>query len=192
MARVREHAPLAAVILAGGAGRRMGGVDKGLQFVDGRMLVVQVLDRLRAQLDDIVISANRNIDAYAALGVPVVVDVAPGFRGPLAGLASAMQAVRQPWLLSVPVDVPGLPLDLAVRLLEVVETRAADLAVAHDGTRRQVLCAIQRTRLAPSALAALALGDAAVWAWQDACGAIEVDFSDQAQAFANCNRLEPA
>ena len=63
--------------------------------------------------------------------------------------------------------------------------------MAHDGARRQVLCAIQHTRLLPSALAALARGDAAVWAWQDACGAVEVDFSDQAQAFANCNRIEP-
>jgi molybdopterin-guanine dinucleotide biosynthesis protein A len=181
---------LAGGILAGGAGRRVGGADKGLLEWKGRPLVEHALDRLRPQVDAIVIGANRNRDAYAVLGHAVVVDAAPGFRGPLAGLAALLAASPAEWVLCVPVDVPGFPLDLGARLRAALAP-GDRLAVAHDGRRRQVLCLLAHRGLAPSAAAALARGDAAVHAWQDAVGVVEVDFADQADAFANLNRIAP-
>jgi molybdopterin-guanine dinucleotide biosynthesis protein A len=179
------------LILAGGAGRRMGGADKGLLAWHGAPLVAHVASRLRPQVAAIAISANRNLEAYAPFADRVLVDAVGGFRGPLAGIAAGLADCAQPWLLCVPVDLPLLPSDLAARLRVAAEAAGAMLAVAHDGGRRQVLCALLRPALAASARDALARGDGAVHSWQDQHAALEVDFSDQAQAFANFNRFTP-
>ena len=180
------------VILAGGRGLRVGGADKGLLEWRGRALVAQVAERLRPQVEALWIVANRNADAYARHADRVLADERAGFHGPLEGLATALAACDRGWLLCAPVDVPAVPIDLGARLRDAAHARGADLAVAHDGRRRQVLCLLARPALAASARAALARGDAAVHAWQDACGAVEVDFSDQADAFANHNVLTAA
>lgn len=180
------------VILAGGRGRRVGGVDKGLLEWRGRALVAQVAARLRPQAEALWVVANRNAEAYAAHADRVLADARPGFHGPLEGLATALAACDREWLLCAPVDVPGLPADLGDRLHGAAVAHGAELAVAHDGRRRQVLCLLARPVLALSARAALARGDAAVHSWQDACGVVEVDFSDQADAFANLNLLPTA
>lgn len=180
------------VILAGGRGRRAGGADKGLVAWHGRPLVAHVAARLRPQVAALWIVANRHAGSYAAHADRVLADARPGFHGPLEGLATALAACDREWLLCAPVDVPGLPLDLGPKLHAAAVARGADLAVAHDGRRRQVLCLLARPALAGAARAALARGDAAVHSWQDACGAVEVDFSDQADAFANLNVLPTA
>jgi molybdopterin-guanine dinucleotide biosynthesis protein A len=182
--------PLAGGILAGGRGTRVGGADKGLLEWRGRRLVEHVLERLRPQVDAALINANRHIGTYAALGHPVVGDAVPGFPGPLAGIGALLAASPAEWMLCVPVDVPGLPLDLG-RRLSAARGGGHALRVAHDGQRRQVLCLLAHRSLAESAAAALARGDAAVHAWQDAVGVVEVDFGDVPTAFANLNQLDP-
>lgn len=175
------------LVLAGGRGRRAGGADKGLLEWRGRTLVAHVVDRLRPQVDALWISANRSHAAYAAWADRVLPDRTPGFRGPLEGVATALAACDRDWLLCVPVDVPGFPTDLARRLHAAAIAAGAAMAVAHDGQRRQVLCFLARPALGAAARTRLERGDAAVHAWQDASGAIEVDFGDRATDFANLN-----
>ncbi len=103
------------LILAGGEGRRMGGVDKGWVLWHDRPLVVWVQERLRPQVGSLLISANRSLERYAALGLPVVRDDVPGFAGPLAGIAAGLAAAPTDWLVTAPCDSPLLPRDLVAR-----------------------------------------------------------------------------
>ena len=90
----RRCQPVTAVILAGGLGRRMGGADKGLVDYQGRPLIEWALAALRPQVDQLVISANRNLDTYAVYGHRVVPDTLPDYPGPLAGVLAALQRWR--------------------------------------------------------------------------------------------------
>jgi molybdopterin-guanine dinucleotide biosynthesis protein A len=134
------------------------------------------------------IVANRHLDVYSGYA-KTVSDHAPGFHGPLAGVASALAACTTPWLLTVPVDCPEPPHDLATRLLQAAQADAVDAVVAHDGERRQPLFAIYRCTLADSAANAVASGHG-VWFWQEAIGARELDFSDRRRQFHNLNTPE--
>ncbi|MDD3448898.1 MAG: molybdenum cofactor guanylyltransferase [Gammaproteobacteria bacterium] len=175
------------IILAGGRGTRMGGRDKGLVALAGRPLAAHVVDRLRPQVDTIVISANRNRERYAGLGYPVAADAAPDFPGPLAGIASAGAVARTPWLLVTPCDTPRLPADLAQRLLEACAAGHRPLAVAHDGARLQPLFLLLRRELLADLAAFLAGGGRAVYRWLDSQQPARADFSDCPAAFGNLN-----
>jgi molybdopterin-guanine dinucleotide biosynthesis protein A len=177
---------LAAVVLAGGAGLRVGGRDKGLMEQGGVTLVERVLARLAPQIGQVLISANRNQDRYARFGFPVVADLQAGFHGPLAGISAALAQSPARWLLTVPVDALEFPGDLAVRLHQRALELDAAVTVAHDGTRRQPLFALYRRELAEAARRS-ASEDAAVWRFQDSCGAQEVQFPDA--VFGNLNEL---
>lgn len=179
--------PITGVILAGGEGRRMGGADKGLLLFDGRSLVAQVLERLRPQVASVLISANRNLDAYRRFGVPVLTDRLPGHAGPLAGVQAALAQAATPLLLSVPCDSPALPADLAARLLAALETGGATLAVPRCAGRVHRAFCLLRCEVKPALDAFLAAGDRKLALWQQAQGAVEVDFSDDETAFANIN-----
>ncbi len=181
-------AELAAVVLAGGRGQRMGGADKGLIDYRGRPLVAWVLDALAPQAGEIVISANRNPERYAATGHRVLPDTLPDFPGPLAGVLAAMRAVAAPWLLVVPCDTPHLPGDLGVRLLEVARAADTSIAVATDDARTHHTCFVARTELADDLAAYLARGERAVHRWQAAYCPAVVQFD--AAGFANFNRPE--
>lgn len=179
---------ITAAILAGGAGIRLGGRDKGLQPLAGSPLLAHVIAAVRSQVGKVLICINRNNDQYATFGV-ICTDGAAGFRGPLAGIAAALRLCDTAWLLSVPVDCPQPPEDLARRLHAAACSAQARVAVTHDGKRRQPLFALYRRELADAAMAALAAG-LPVWRWQDQCGVIEVEFSGSADAFWNLNTPE--
>ncbi|PTT75762.1 molybdenum cofactor guanylyltransferase MobA, partial [Pelomonas sp. HMWF004] len=111
------------LVLAGGRGARMGGLDKGLQLLAGQPLVAHVLARLAPQAAPLLISANRHLDTYAAFGHPVLPDP-PGlnFAGPLAGMLAGLNTLpADAWLLTAPCDCPHLPADLAARLLAAAQ-----------------------------------------------------------------------
>ncbi|MBU6198394.1 MAG: molybdenum cofactor guanylyltransferase [Xanthomonadaceae bacterium] len=180
-----DPAAITAAILAGGAGRRVGGADKGLLLLDGRPLIMHVQAALHGQAGAIVICANRNADRYARFA-PVVTDATADFRGPLAGIAAALGHCKSEWLLTVPVDCPSPPSDFARRLQAAADGHAA---VAYDGRCRQPLFAIYRRGLFDSAAAALARS-VSVWGWQDEIGARMADFSDAPQIQANLNTHE--
>lgn len=182
-------APVTIAILAGGAATRLQGRDKGFEPLLGRPLVAWVVDAVAAQdTARIVIVANRRLDDYAAYA-PTLRDAAPGHRGPLAGVAVALAACATPWLLTLPVDCPRPPHDLAARLLAATLDGAPSAVVAHDGERRQPLFAIYRRELAAAAAAAVEQGQGA-WRWQDAIGARELDFADRRAQFRNLNTPE--
>lgn len=176
---------LAAVILAGGQGRRMGGLDKGLIEYRGRPLIEWALAVLVPQVGEVVISANRNFDAYAAYGCRVLPDTLPDFPGPLAGVLAALEAVNVDWLVVVPCDTPRLPCDLAQRLLAAARQAGVPLAVAADEARVHHSCFIVRTDQRDNLAAFLARGERAVRRWQAGLASVTVQFD--ATCFANFN-----
>lgn len=178
------------VILAGGLGRRMGGVDKGMQLLAGRSLVSHVAERLAPQVDCLLINANRSQAQYAALGYRVLVDQIPDFAGPLAGLHAALSAAETPWVATAPCDSPYLPLDLVSRLAAGLGSSGADLAVASVAGRLHPVFCLCRISLRDPLAAYLRQGGRRVAQWCDDMGAHRVDFDDQPLAFRNFNTLD--
>ncbi|PVX83765.1 molybdenum cofactor guanylyltransferase MobA [Paraburkholderia unamae] len=189
------------LVLAGGRGQRMGGVDKGLQILHGKPLAAHVLARLAPQAGALAISANRNQDAYAALGAPwrasVLADTLPDFPGPLAGLLAGLRAAHTEWLLTAPCDSPWLPADLAARLGHAALAHGAagaDIVTATTTNAAGVVSlhpvfALVRTSLADDLAAFLAAGERKVRAWYARHKAAEVAFADE-RAFYNINSLQ--
>ena len=178
------------VILAGGLGRRMGGVDKGLQTLHGRPLVQWVLARLSPQVDTVMISANQNLLRYAELGCLVLPDRTPDFSGPLAGLHAALSHSTGPLLATAPCDSPFLPADLVQRLRNALETENAELAVARTGDQVQRAFCLMGRGILPKLDAFLASGERKVWLWHASLKVAEVAFDDEATAFSNINTPE--
>ncbi|MDP2828745.1 MAG: molybdenum cofactor guanylyltransferase MobA [Sulfuricellaceae bacterium] len=177
---------LAAIVLAGGQGRRMGEADKGLVLLHGRPMVSWVLDCVTHQVDETIISANRNLDRYETLGFPVLADDLPDFSGPLAGLHSALAVVSRPLWLSVPCDTPFLPKDLASRLLMALLDGGGDVAVPEvDGCLQPAIC-LGYTRLRTHLGVYLASGGRRVGEWQSQLNRVRVPFSD-IESFSNLN-----
>ena len=176
------------IILAGGLGRRMGGVDKGLQLLHGKAMIEHVLERLRPQVSEIVINANQNLDRYGAFGHRVVSDAIGGFAGPLAGLHAGLHAITQPLAVTVPCDSPFLPTDLVARLSAQIGDN--DLAVAKTGDQPHPVFALVRQSVAGNLETFLASGGRKIDAWYAALKVVEVSFDDEAGAFRNINTLE--
>jgi len=183
-----------ALILAGGAGSRVGGQDKGLIHWQGRPLVHQVIQRLQGQAEKLLISCNRNIDEYRSFGLPVIEDQCDGFQGPLAGIEAARKFVHSPYLAVTACDTPLIPLDLVARLtaplLDGGGKTGPDISIAHDGEREQYLCAVIRVDCLPSLTSFLQDGHRAVKHWYASQPHVLVDFSDQSVAFHNYNDLD--
>ena len=146
------------IVLAGGLGRRMGGADKGLVLFRGRPLVAHALERLLPQVAGAVVSANQNLDLYAAFGVPVIPDAIGGFAGPLAGLHAALSQLRTGFAVTVPCDAPFLPADLVARLAAGLASGTADIAVASTLGRTQPVFALVRRRVVANLERFLAAG----------------------------------
>ena len=179
------------IILAGGQGRRMGTVDKGLQQLHGKPMVAHVLERLRPQVDALIINANQNADAYAELAEPfgarVVPDRLGGFAGPLAGLQAGLFAATTPLVVTVPCDSPFLPADLVARLADALHSHAADLAVAKTFDQPHPVFALVKTDVRDNLNAFLTGGGRKIDAWYAALSVVEVRFDDEAEAFENIN-----
>lgn len=178
------------IVLAGGRGSRMGGVDKGLQNHLGMPLALHALMRLAPQVGHTMMNANRNLGAYESFGVPVWPDPVGEFAGPLAGFLAGLEQCETPLLLTVPCDSPNFPSDLAQRLAISLEDEAADIAYAvtfEDGReqRQPVFCLLRR-ELLESLVAFLHGGGHKIDAWFGQQRAAAVRFDDAA-AFANAN-----
>ena len=178
---------ITAVILAGGQGRRMGGRDKGLIDFDGKPLVAVLIAQLERQGVDIVINANRNHEHYAGFGYPVISDRLDDYQGPLAGFASAMSAVDNRFIVTLPCDGPQLADDYITRFVSAANSSAAGVLVAFDGERLQPVHAMLRVDLLPSLECFLASGERKIDRWYAEHDFIKVDFSDCAAMFRNIN-----
>jgi len=178
------------VILAGGLGRRMGCIDKGLQELRGRPMVHWVVERLAPQVDELLINANQNGERYATFGHRVVPDQIPDFAGPLAGLHAALSAAAHPLVATAPCDSPFLPADLVSRLFSALTATNADLAVARTFDQpHPVFCLCKRTVL-PHLSEFMAGGGRKFENWYATLKAVEVAFDDEAEAFENINTRE--
>ena len=128
---IDQSKEISGLILAGGRGTRMGGIDKGLQLHLGVPLAQHALERLRPQVAALLLNANRNLPTYQAMGVPVWPDEMPDFPGPLAGMLAGLTHCRTPYLVTVPCDSPNFPSDLVSRLAQGMVNAGADLATAY-------------------------------------------------------------
>lgn len=178
------------IVLAGGQGRRMGGVDKGLVELDGEPLVAHVIARLAPQVATLVVNANRNTARYAAYGYPVVSDTVGGYAGPLAGLHAGMSAATTPFVVTAPCDSPFLPADLVARLGAAAVSGRAQLAVARTLDRPHPVFALVRRDLVAHLDAWLGSGGRKIDAWYATLAVVEVAFDDEAEAFRNFNTRE--
>ena len=181
------RAEVTGIVLAGGQGRRMGAVDKGLVELDGRPLVAHVLARLAPQVGALIINANRNADRYAALGYPVVADAIGGFAGPLAGLHAGLTAAATPFVATSPCDSPFLPADLVARLAAAFDERQIDIAVARTYAQPHPVFALVRRAVLSHLARFLADGGRKIDAWYASLPIAEVAFDDEADAFRNIN-----
>ncbi|MBP5996842.1 MAG: molybdenum cofactor guanylyltransferase [Azonexus sp.] len=178
------------VVLAGGLGRRMGGIDKGLQELRGRPMVHWVIERLAPQVDELLINANQNGERYAAFGHRVVPDEIPDFAGPLAGLHAALSAAAHPLVATAPCDSPFLPADLISRLFQALTATGADLAVARTFDQPHPVFCLCRRAVLPHLTEFLAGGGRKIDRWYATLRVVEVAFDDEADAFENINTRE--
>lgn len=181
---------ISAVILAGGQGRRMGGVDKGLVELSGKPMVEWVLERLRPQVDEVLINANQNPDRYRAFGVPVFCDDIGGFAGPLAGLHAGLGHATHPLVVTAPCDSPFLPTDLVSRLADALAANDADLAVAKTFAQAHPVFCLCRREVLPHLDAFLSAGGRKIDRWYETLKVVSVQFDDQEAAFRNINTRE--
>lgn len=177
---------ITAVILAGGRGMRMGGIDKGLADYQGRPMVAQVLHRIQPQVSQVMINANRNLEIYQQFGVTVIKDATTLFDGPLAGFQAGLTHTQTDWLLTVPCDTPLLPLDLAQRMASAIHESSALMAIARSSTGDHPVFCLLHNSLRADLDAFLNEDQRRVRAWQDRHAPVFVDFSDE-QAFTNIN-----
>mgnify|MGYP000190329057 CR=1 FL=1 len=190
-----------ALILAGGRGSRMGGIDKGLQNFRGMPLALQTLMRLQLQSlppQEILINANRNLAAYESLGAGVWPDTLDGFAGPLAGFLTGLERCETPLLLTVPCDTPLFPLDLIERLHAALAEQNADLAMAaareeDDSVRPQPVFCLLKVELLDSLVQFTQQGGRKIdtWTGQHRCAIVPFDRpQDAPEAFFNANTLQ--
>lgn len=182
---------ISGAVLAGGRARRMGGEDKGLVEIDGKPMVVFIVEALKAQTAAVFINANRNLKKYGELcGCRVVPDSVGNFAGPLAGMASVMEVAQTPFVLTAPCDSPLLSRQLGPRLFEALQREDAELAVAHDGKRMQPVFALLHRDLLDSMIAYLRSGESKIDTWYAMHRTALGDFSDETTMFLNVNTPE--
>ncbi|VVD98115.1 molybdenum cofactor guanylyltransferase MobA [Pandoraea anhela] len=211
-----RRSDITGLILAGGRGQRMGGRDKGLQPFDGCPLAGHAIARLRPQVGALLISANRHLDAYAALGATVVRDETQDFAGPLAGMLAGLRAACTEYVLTVPCDSPYLPDDLGVRLSAALDAANASSAPSAPSTSStsstsppgcaevaapplaayaataqgpHPVFALLHRSLADDLAATLQAGEHRVRAWLARHKAVQVNFGDE-RPFYNVNTLD--
>jgi len=175
------------VVLAGGRGTRMGGIDKGLQLLKGKALWRHVADRLHPQVTKLVISANRNLDCWRSSGYPIITDSLNDFPGPLAGMLSVMHQVEGEWFLFCPCDTPFIPSFLAERL--ILQKKSSPVVWVHDGERDHPAIALVNRVVISELETYLAAGERRVMVFMRKMGGHSVDFSDVKSAFINVNTL---
>ncbi len=188
-----EKTDITGLILAGGRGSRMGGVDKGLQNHDGVPLAMHALMRLAPQVGEIMINANRNLGAYESMGAPVWPDTLSDYAGPLAGFLTGLERCETRYLVTVPCDSPLFPGDLVARLAGALEAADAQIAMAatlEDGALQvQPVFCLMKSEVLESLVRFTQSGQRKIDKWTASLRCVEVPF-DECQAFANANTAD--
>jgi len=177
---------ITAVILSGGRSSRMQGEDKGLILLNDKPLIGYMVDVVDAKVVRLLISANRNIEAYQQYS-EVIRDELADFQGPLAGIAKALSVVSTPYLLVLPCDSPLVNEIVIDRLIKCMTDKDTDICVADDGTHIHPTFALIKTSLKDNLLAFLDSGERKLGLWIEQNNFQKVDFSDQPKVFINLN-----
>lgn len=181
------------LILAGGRGTRMGGVDKGLRPFRGAPMALHAIMRLSPQVGAMMINANQNLGPYESFGLPVWPDELTGFAGPLAGVQTGLIHCETDYLVTAPCDSPFLPEDLVARLSDALVAQDAEIAIAvtGEGEARQPhpVFSLMKSTVLPGLTAYLQQGGRKIETWYRSLPFVEVDFPDE-NAFRNINTLE--
>ncbi len=197
-----DSSEITGLILAGGRGSRMGGVDKGLQNFNGMPMALHTLMRMQMQVGQVMINANRNLAAYESFGAEVWPDVMADYPGPLAGFLTGLERCETPYLVTAPCDSPRFPLDLVARLAEAMEREQAEIAMAaapekdEQGevkVRTQPVFCLLRIELLESLVQFTQGGGRKIDAWTAQHKTVVVPFDqpgDDPLAFANANTLD--
>jgi len=185
---------IAGVIISGGQSQRWGGGDKFLAELGGRTLLSHVAARVRSQVRMTILNANGKTAQYRGLDMAVVPDAVRGDRGPLAGVLTGFDWVREnlpgvPWVLTVPSDAPFLPPDLATRLMAAVEAEGADLACAASAGRTHPVIGLWPVALCDRLRHGLLVEDERkIDAWTAAYRVAQVEWpTDSVDPFFNVN-----
>jgi molybdopterin-guanine dinucleotide biosynthesis protein A len=178
---------IAGVILAGGLAKRMNGVDKGLQLYRNRPLVSFAIEALEDLTGDIIINANRSLDAYRKFKLPVLSDKTENFQGPLAGILTAIEHTDADYLLVMPCDCPLIKTEHMKKLLNTLLESSADIAVAFDGERLHPVFLALNTTVKSGLQTYLDTGQRKIENWIRHQNMILADFSDQPRIFFNIN-----
>lgn len=180
---------LMVAVLAGGEGRRMGGV-KALRPFRGAPLVAQAVAQARGWSARVVVAVRDADQVAGAVDAPLTFDRAD-IPGPLAGLAGALahaRAAGADLLLTLPCDMPHLPADLPARLAAALPPGAGAALPRVEG-ELQPVCGLWRTAALERLPEYLAAGRSSLRGFAAVCGLAVVDFADAA-AFANANTPE--
>jgi molybdopterin-guanine dinucleotide biosynthesis protein A len=187
---------LVAVLLAGGQGSRMAadgqGPDKPLRLLAGRPLLAHAIDRVRPQVEALVLNANGDPARFAAFGLEIVPDDVPDQPGPLAGILAGLRWAAHNGatdVLSIPTDTPFLPADLASRLHAARAQASVPLACAGSGGWTHPVIGLWPTRLADALEADLRAGLRKIDTWTAKHGVAVAEFpTDPFDPFFNVNR----
>ena len=191
---MRERSwPVTAIILAGGRGSRLDGQDKGLLKLAGTSLVEHVITRIRPQCEHILISANRNFEAYQSLHYPVIADQFFDFQGPLAGISSALAHVDSKYIITLPCDCPLVISNYVELFLTVAADQPGRMVVAKSKTGIEPLFCLMPTTFESSLYDFLKSGQRKALQWIEQNNPLIVDFSENPKAlwmFQNINTQE--
>jgi len=174
------------IILAGGKGTRAGGKDKGLLLYNNKPLIKRVINAITPQVDDIVISANRNIDSYKQYNASVIGDTKQDYQGPLAGITACISHCKHKLILIVACDMPNLPADLSTRLTNAIENNAICITTV-DGHHQ--LAMLINANVKDSAQKSLDKQQLKLMQWVQSLPYATVSFDDKPDAFLNLNHL---
>jgi len=178
--------PFNCIILAGGEGRRVGGMDKGLIELDGKTYIEHVIDNIKNKTEDIIISANRNIDTYQTFCDKVIQDACSSYQGPLSGITTCLPYCKHDWVLIVPCDMPYLPENIVNQLFETINSE--DIAIASVNKRHQLVLLIKKS-LHATLQEAMANNQLKLIKWVESQNYCQVNFDNEYQYFRNLNTL---
>lgn len=183
---------ISAVILSGGLARRMNGVEKGLQQLNGKPLIAHVIECLTPQINQIHLNINRSQAEYRAYfpTLPFYHDTLTDFQGPLSGMLSGFENIASEYLLFVPCDTPFLPDNLVRKLSIALKINQAQIAYVHDGERAHPTIALIHHSVVEPLRYSLASGERRLFHFFQTQKSVAVDFSEQKPAFQNINTFE--
>jgi len=187
---LEDQAQITAVILAGGMGRRMNGLDKGLVKLNGQPMISYVIDVLKPNVQQVLINANRNAEDYEQFGVDVVADSIEGYQGPLAGFEAGMSQANTPWVFTCPCDSPIQSSQLLPTMWQRIKHSDANIGLAYDGERTHPVFSLLQTSLLSSLREYLAAGDRKIDRWFAQHKLLTIDCSEYADSFINVNTDE--